>query len=343
VQDAELNILAWLPSPLGDAVLCTPALRALRRHFKSSEITFLARPTVREILSPTAYNDIWLEQQTKNPLAIARTLKRHQFTHAILFKNSFASGLAAFLAGIPKRIGYARNARSLFLTDKLHPPKLPRGKFKPAPMIDYYVEITSALGANTNDTTLELSIDPEQEQTLWAKLPELGRPDALVVVMVPGGAFGPSKCWPSANFAKTADWLSTSYNATIVVSVSADPPEQKIARDICDTSRHKLINLAERPLTLGELKALFSNTDLVISNDTGPRHIAIAFGCKLITLFGPNDPAWTDTGYKNEIKLVGHAPCAPCAKPVCKESEHLCMQSITVEMVCDAAKKLLGR
>jgi heptosyltransferase-2 len=89
------------------------------------------------------------------------------------------------------------------------------------------------------------------------------------------------------------------------------------------------------------LKVLFSIADLVISNDTGPRHIAAAFGRKVITLFGPNDPAWTDTGYENEIQIVGDVPCAPCGKPVCRKSEHLCMQAITVEMVCNAAKKLL--
>jgi heptosyltransferase-2 len=328
---------------MGDAILCTPALRAIRRHFKASQITFLARPLVREILSPGAFNDIWLEQQSKNPLAMARMLKPHSFTHAILFKNSFASALAAFLAQIPARIGYVREARAPLLTKKLHPPRLADGKFKPAPMIDYYFEIASALGANTNDRTLELSIDSDTEHKLWGKLPELGRPDAPVVVMVPGGAFGPSKCWPSVNFAETADWLVTNYDATVVISVSSDPVERQIADEICDAAAHKLINLAKRPLSLGELKALFLNADLVISNDTGPRHIAIAFGRKLVTMFGPNDPAWTETGYKNEIKLVADVPCAPCAKPICKESKHLCMQSITVRKVCGAAKELLGR
>ena len=80
---------------------------------------------------------------------------------------------------------------------------------------------------------------------------------------------------------------------------------------------------------------------MVISNDTGPRHIAIALKRKVVTLFGPNDPAWTETDYKDEIKIIGDAPCAPCEKPVCKKNEHLCMQAITVEMVCNAAKKLL--
>ena len=79
----------------------------------------------------------------------------------------------------------------------------------------------------------------------------------------------------------------------------------------------------------------------MITNDTGPRHIAIAFGRRVITLFGPNNPGWTETGSENEIQIIGEAACAPCDKPVCKKSEHLCMEAITVEMVCEAAEKLL--
>ena len=127
----------------------------------------------------------------------------------------------------------------------------------------------------------------------------------------------------------------------IIIKSGKCSAEKKIAQEICDLSRHKLINLADRPLTLGELKALFFRSELVISNDTGPRHIAISLGRKVITLFGPNDPVWTDTNYENEIEIVGNVPCAPCTKPICKRQEHLCMQAITVEMVCEAAKKVL--
>ena len=97
------------------------------------------------------------------------------------------------------------------------------------------------------------------------------------------------------------------------------------------------------PLDLGELKGLFASSDLVIANDTGPRHIAIALQRKVISIFGPNDPIWTDTGYENEIQIVGDAHCAPCAKPKCKETEHLCMKAVTVDMVCNAAAQLLEK
>ncbi len=349
MRDTRYEILVWLPSPMGDAVLCTPALRAICRHFKSSKIFFFANEIVHEILSPSRFNNAWLQQSSKKPFAIAKMLKDHNFTHAILFKNSFASALAVFLAGIPMRIGYAREGRSLLLTDKLYPPKLSAGfplfgipaKFKPSSMVDYYLAIASQLGADTTDVSLELLIDPQDEKKLRTKFPEIAESKEPVVVIVPGGAFGQSKCWLSERFAQTADWLISNYNATVVISVSPDPAEKQIAKEICDSSKFELINLAEKPVSLGELKSLFSVADLVISNDTGPRHIAIALRRKVISLFGPNDPAWTETGYKNEIQIIGDAPCAPCAKPICKQSEHLCMQAITVEMVCNAAKKLL--
>ncbi len=337
----ETNILVWLPSPMGDAILCAPALRAIRQHFKSGRITFFGRGVVRQVLSPNSFNDSWLEQKNNNPFSISKELKKHKFTHTILLKNSFGSALSAFLAGIPSRIGYAREGRGFLLTDKLNPLKLPDGKFKPISMIDYYLAIAYRVGAETTNRKLELLIDPQENAGLRAKLPEAINAKGPVVVLVAGGAFGPSKCWPSERFAQTADWLIDNYNATVVVSVSSHPFEKKIAKEICSLSKNKLISLDERPLNAGELKALFSIAELVISNDTGPRHIAIALGRKVVTLFGPNDPAWTETDCKNEIQIVGNVYCSPCAKPECKKSEHLCMNVITVKMVCEAAKELL--
>jgi len=352
MRDSRDEILVWLPSPMGDAILCTPALRAIRQHFTSSRISFFAKPIVRQVLSPCSYNDTWLEQKDKNLLAIVTELKRHKFTQAILFKNSFSCALATFLAGIPSRIGYDRDGRGFLLTDKLDPLKLPKptlpkrlrrpdGKFKPVSMLDYYLAIASRLGAKTSDRKLELPIDQRKVRSMQDKLPEVAKNNKPVVVLVPGGAFGPSKCWPSERFAQTADWLCENYNAMIIASVSPHPSEKQIAGEICASSKHKLINLAERLLSLGELKTLFSIAALVISNDTGPRHIAIALGRKVITLFGPNDPVWTETDCENEIQIIGNVSCAPCARGKCEKSEHLCMKSITVETVCEAAKQLL--
>jgi heptosyltransferase-2 len=342
MQDTDSKILVWLPSPMGDAVLCTPALRAIRRHFDSAHITFFTNSVVAQVLSACNFNDAWITQRKNCPFAIAWQLKQNRFTHAILFKNSFVSALAVFMARIPLRIGYAREGRSVLLTEKLLPPKLPDGRFHPAPMIDYYLAIASWLGADTSERQMELSVEAAEKEKLLEKLPELKNSTGPVIILVPGGAFGPSKCWPGDRFAQTADQLIEKYNATVVISVAANDTEKRIASEISRHSKHQLINLAERPVSIGQLKALFSTADLVIANDTGPRHIAIALGRKIVTLFGPNDPAWTETDCENEIQIVGDAPCAPCARPTCKETEHLCMKSITADSVVDAAKKLLG-
>ncbi len=335
------NLLVWLPSPLGDAVLCTPALRAIRKHSQSAKITFLAADTVRQVLSPGSFNDEWIVPKNDNIFTIVAEIKKHKFTSAILLKNSFGSALTVFLAGIENRIGYSRDGRGFLLTDKLYPPKQPDGKYQPLSMLDYYLSIASWLGADTNNRKLELSLANEDVAALKKKLPVLFDSKKPIVILVPGGAFGLSKCWPAGRFAKTADWLIENHNAAVVISVSTEKHERQIARQISAASKNDLINLAENPLTLGELKALFSMAELVICNDTGPRHIAIAFDRKVITMFGPNDPEWTQTGHENEIQIIGRAPCAPCLKPLCSKSEHLCMNSISVERICTAADRLL--
>jgi heptosyltransferase-2 len=335
------NILVWLPSPMGDAIMATPALKTLREHFARERITFYAGPVVRQVLTPTSFSDGWLEYRSNNPLAIAGQLRKHKFTHAILMKNSFLSAMAVYLARIPDRIGYCRECRGIFLTKKLLPPRNSDGSFKPGSMIDYYNQLAATTGAGDLGRSPLLEIDLADGISLERQLGALalGRP---LVILVPGGALGPSKIWPGEYFARTADYLAKNFNARIVISVAPNEFEKAIADRICALSSADVINLARSPLTLGELKALFAKADLVIGNDTGPRHIAIALGRKLITLFGPNNPEWTITDYPGEVMIRAELPCVPCDKPRCNQPVH-CMTTISVETVCAAAAKILGQ
>lgn len=334
------NILVWLPSPMGDAILCTPALRAIRGRFQSEKITFLGSWVVRQVLSPCGFTDEWLDANNKGVFALAGLLRKQKFNQVILFKNSFGSALACFLAGIPVRIGYAREGRGIFLTDRLNPPKLPTGNFKPVSVVDYYLAIASWLGADTQDRRIELSIEPKDAESAKKKLPQIFNAGGPVVILVPGAA-GTSKRWPADRFAKLADWLTDKYKATVVLSIAPNADEKQIAQQIVEATAHKPVNLGDSPVSLGELKALFAVADLVIGNDTGPRHIAIGLKRKVITLVGPNNPEWTDPGYSDEIFVKGDAPCVPCNKGICKEKSHLCMEAITVERVCQAAARIL--
>ena len=208
-------------------------------------------------------------------------------------------------------------------------------------MVDYYLAIAYYLGADAEDKSTVLKVSDKDRADLIKKYPQANS-DKPIVVLVPGGAFGPSKVWPAERFAQTADKLIEDFDATVFVSVAPNEFEKQIADDICRAGKNKLLSIADNPLTLGQLKALIASADLVITNDTGPRHIAVALKRKIVSLFGPNDPAWTDTGYQNEIQIVADVECAPCAKPTCKMDTHLCMESITAETVLAAAKQMLN-
>ena len=340
---ANRNILIWLPSPMGDAVLCTPALCAIRKQYPDTAIWLHGNGVVRNVLSPNTVSNNWIDQHSSNPLAVAAEFKKYSFDTVILFKNSFMSALTVWLARIPVRIGYAREGRGWFLTEKLAPKRLPDGDYATLSMIDYYLALATPLGKEAADRMPELSVAPQDIKSLQEKLPEIFLTDGPKVILVVGGAFSANKCWPAERFAKLADWLVEKYEATVILSVAPNSFEREIAEEVCENCKYRLFNLGETPLSLGELKSLFSKADLVVTNDTGPRHIAIALKRKVITLFGPNDPAWTQTGYPDEIQIVGDVECVPCQDTHCQFTEVLCMRAISVESVCEAAEKFLAK
>jgi len=337
------NILVWLPSPLGDAVMSTPALQALRHACPRARITWLANPVVRAALSPSPFGDAWLTPEKKGSLALARRLRRERFDQVILCKNSLGSAWICWLAGIPTRTGYRREGRGWLLTEPRQPPRQANGAFLPAPMIDYYLALTPGAGTAVSNRQMALSVDPASEARLHDRYPDLLEGTGPLIILVPGGGFGPSKCWAPDRFAQVADRLHAERGARTVLSVAPNPTEQAVAAAIAGQCQSPLVNLARQPLDLGELKALLASADLVITNDTGPRHMAIALQRPVVTLFGPNDPAWTQTGWKHEIQIVGRAPCVPCQQPICRAERHLCMESITVSEVLDAAVRLLDQ
>jgi len=327
---------------MGDCFMATPALAAFRNLFENDKIFFCTNRTVAEVLKPCRFADDWIVLKKGSPFAIAKELKKYNFDTAILLKNSFASALAVFLAGIKERAGYAREGRGIFLTKKLNPAKISLFKYKPLSAIDYYLAIALSFGCETADRKMQLEIDESDRKAVLEKFAKYLSSDKPAVILVPGGAFGASKIWPADRFAKVADFLIEKFSANVFISVSPAKQETEIAERICSQAKHPVINLAKNPVTLGQLKALFSYALLVITNDTGPRHIAIALNRRVITLFGPNNPIWTENDYADEIKIVAEVPCAPCDKPVCRKDRLYCMESITVETVCKAAQEIIA-
>jgi len=347
------SILVVLPNPMGDAILCTDALYRLRRSLGHCRITFLGNKTANDILDGSGFFDVQLNyrRNAKGGIALvetARTLGRGQFDAAVLLTNTFRSAALVFLAGIKQRIGYKRDGRGLLLTHSVRPFRLYRS-YMPISMLDYYNFLIEQaiifLNGNSeveSEKHLRLFVDEKAQQAVEALFERrhLSENDRLVI-MVPGGAFGPSKRWAPERFARLAQRLTQQLHCRVIICCTRSESEQKIARQIVSAAGCDIYNLADENLSLAQLKELIRRCKLMIANDTGPCHIAAAFDVPLVTLFGPTDPRWTATGYDKEIRLRVDVECGPCQKSICSR-DHRCLDDISVDDVFAAAVQLLN-
>ena len=344
------RLLVVLPSWVGDFVMATPTLGALRRTFPETQITFLARPIMDDLIDGGGWADNVLHWEPKRRgrrhlamATLAAQLRRQHFDWAVLLTNSFRSALLARLAGITRRIGYDRDGRGLLLTDRL-PVSRVNGQIAVTRMVDYYGKLAEHLGCEPPGDTLRLHSNTANDRTIEQRLAGLGIADRRpLVVVCPGASFGASKLWPPERFAALADVLVERHKAAIVVSCA--PGEEEIARRIGGLMKQDNHVLDDPVTTLGEFKSLIRRCDLLVNNDTGPRHVAKAFNVPVVTIFGPTHQGWTDTDYPQERKVAVSVDCGPCQKKVCPLDDpakrHCCMTGVTVEMVAAAADELL--
>ena len=350
------KVLVVLPGPMGDAILCSLALARLRAGLPGKRITLLGNSTAIEVLTPNDWADETLcceknELRGLQIVSTARRLRDGAFDSVILLSNSFRSGMLVRMAQIKRRIGYQRDGRGGLLTHGVAPFRWGR-RYAPISMLDYYryladraVECLGGQVAPEEDVlkrSVRLSSSPAQMQQVEDLLGHWGvSKKKRLAMLVPGGAFGLSKCWPAERFGELAGRLVDD-GYEVIVSCAPNEQERKIAEQVCRGSRVELHNLADENISVGELKELVRRCSLMVANDTGPCHIAAAFGVPLVTIFGPTDPRWTATGYDKEIRLRTPVDCGPCQKGVCRQ-DHRCMRSITVEQVHEAARQVVSR
>lgn len=333
-----------MPSWVGDTVLATPALAAIRRTWPNRRLILLLRPHLADLLAGSDLADdliTWkhpARSTLRDLLATAATLRRLAPGTAVILPNSFHTALLCWLARIPRRIGYAREARGWLLTDRLAPPR-ENGRFAPVSTVDYYNQLVRYLGAAGTDRRLRLATLPADEAFIDRLLASRGLSAERPLVLInPGAAFGPSKLWPADRFAELADRLTAERHAACLIITG--PADVHIARAVARYCRHPVHVLDDPLLTLGQLKALVRRCRLMITNDTGPRHIAIAFDRPVVTIFGSTDPRWTETHFPRERKVMLSLDCMPCQKPVCPLRHHRCLRDLPVEAVWQAACEL---
>jgi heptosyltransferase-2 len=342
-----MKIAAFLPNWVGDVVMATPALRALREHHRGAEVVGVLKPYVAGVLEGSPWLDRLLYLDSRGPWAqrwpaIAARLRRARIDLAVLFSNTFRAGLVAWLAGCGRRVGYRRHGRDLLLTDRLDPVRDGAGRLVPSPVIDAYNLLAERVGCPRPAYRMELFTTPRDEaqaDAVWHQAGFGDRPE--VVCLNPGAAFGAAKYWPVEHFATLARELVGRRDSGVLVLCG--PAERDLARRVATLARRPgVFTLADERLSLGLTKACVRRADLLVTTDSGPRHFAAAFGRPVVTLFGPTHVAWTETYYPAAVHLQEQVSCGPCQKRVCP-LDHRCMTGLAPARVFAAAVGLLAR
>lgn len=357
-----LRLLVICPSWVGDAVMATPTLRLLRDRLPGCFIGGLVRPGIDQILGGSNLLDefhIHHAAGVMGPKFAAAKVRPRRYDTALLLTNSLSTALIARIAGIPRRIGYNRDARALLLTQRLEVPRKTNGDRYPIPAATYYwnaaVSMLQALpdakfSAGLNliepsaipDARMELGFTPQDRADADAVLVKANiSPDQTFAILNPGGN-NPAKRWPEERFAAFADHL---YNTRGIPSlINGSPGEVELINRIKAAAKRPVRSLPELGNTLGSLKGLLADwrCKLMVTNDTGPRHIAAAFGVPVVSLFGPTDPRWTTIPTPGGERIIVADPTLPESEISDDHAEGCRIDRITLESVIAAADELLS-
>jgi len=294
-------VVVVCPSWVGDTVMATPVLRALREARPGARLTAVLRPGLAKVLAGCPWLNEVIEIDNRRllgPWRAAGAIREREPEAALLLPNSFRSALTVRLAGVPRRIGYARDARRHLLTHCLSP----RRTGEPTPTISYYCRLAHwALGVETIDPTMQVFVTTEEQRVADLLLHEVREP---FVVLNPGANKNPKR-WPAERFADAAARLMKRFGCHAVVTGS--PKEAALAEAVVQVGAShgvRIHNLVQSGIDLGSLKAVLERAAVLITNDTGPRHIALALGTPVVSLFGPTDYRWTMVPGVNEHVLA---------------------------------------
>jgi heptosyltransferase-2 len=340
-KETVRRIVVRAPNWIGDAVMCEPALSALHALFPQAELTVLAKPAIAELFTGhpavshiLVYEDRGRHAGLTGKWRLAQTLRRLRFDLAVLFQNAFEAALLAFLAGIPRRYGYATDGRRLLLSDPV-----PRPTRAALPhQVQYYLDMLRPLGWEGNAGAPRLFLSLEEQQAMADRLAESGIGGSdLLIGLNPGSTYGAAKRWLPERFAETADRLAAQYGAKVLIVGGRG--EEELGCSIAGRIKATTVVLSGRT-SVRELMAAVKRCSVFVTNDTGPMHIAASFGVPLVAVFGPTDWRTTAPVGTNHALVRQPVDCAPCLLRECP-IDHRCMTRITVDEVFAAATKQL--
>ena len=335
-----------LPNWVGDCVMATPTLRALRDHLPHARLVGIARPYLLPLLGGNPWLDSLLpwEHKSKGRVAstwrVLRQLRAERLDLLILLRASLSAGLLAKMSGAERIVCYGRGGLEWMFRGAVRP--LNSGKEKtPISAVDDYLHLIEELGYPIGLRQLELTTTPADEaaaDAVWKRL-KLA-PAGRVMLLNPGGAYGEAKHWPAEYCISLALRAAREFDLTTLVLCG--PAERAAAAEIENAARHPLVrSLAKEDISFGTTKAIIRRSRLLVTTDSGPRHIASAFETPTVVLFGPIDARWSRNYQRQTIELTVPLDCAPCGERVCPLGHHRCMRDLTVDRVLAAVGGVL--
>ena len=324
--------------------MATPTFDCIRQNFPQARLIALIRRYARGVVEDSPWFDDILEINDKTIGGLwnlTAELRRLKSDLALILPSSFRSALIARLGGVKRVYGYRRNGRTALLTGG-PTPRRNSSRIIPRPGVEYYMEICRWLNFDTPEHLKPQLFYSDATLDKGSRLLEnYGiTPDDLVIGMNPGARFGSSKCWPPEYFAGLAELIAGKWDCKIMLFIG--PGEQDLGRRIVNLSRTKIINTGPDNVNLKLLKPLIKRCQLVITNDTGPRHYAVAFGIPVVVIMGPTDPRYTNANLEKTIVLRRNIDCAPCHSNECA-LHHSCMAEILPQEALQAAEELMRK
>ena len=342
-----MRIGVLLPNWVGDCVMATPALRTLRQELPDARIIGIAKPYLASLLAGTRWLDRTIPWEHKGRGRLGRTsrllseLRSEELDVFILLRASLSAGLIARLSGARYTIGYARRGLQWLLTNPAPPLHHGRGS-PPVSAVDDYLNLVGTLGLHAESRHVELATTPPDEAAadgVWQRLAL--PPGDRIMLLNAGGAYGEAKHWPAEYCVSLALRAAEEFDLTTLVLCG--PQERDAALAIEKAAHHpQVCSLAGEDVSFGTTKAIIRRCRLMVTSDSGPRHIAAALGTPTIVLFGPIDARWSRNYQQQSIELSVPLDCAPCGRRACPLGHHRCMRDLTVDQVLKAVEQTLN-
>ena len=332
---------------VGDAMMTIPALRQLRRLFPKAHITLATRAWAKGLFADAEFIDALQVHEGSGLRSVVKQVRQWRqgnFDLAVLLPNSLETALVASLARVPLRIGYATDGRQSLLTHPLEVPEWRSSKHE----VFYYLRIVAELEWLTRheqsfldtqpDGSLEVSVGRQAAARDSLRRHGVAREGRALVALCPGSVNSRAKRWPAERYAALADRLIDELGVEVLLIGSAQ--ETEVSLDVSRQMRNKATALTGQT-DLAELVGILSLVDLLVTNDTGPAHIAAALGRPTLVIFGPTNPL-TTRPFSPFAEIVREPPdCAPCMLRDCP-IDHRCMTAIRPDDVFNRARTMLS-